>query len=360
MIDHKTQLRGNGVAELRASLLAICQTARWPIVEPLPVTRFLGESFGISNVSAFRVLNELSDNGQLWRAHNGRYFLPAAKRLLNKPPPIACLLRRLERWTEVGREIMLGVDEACGDLERAMLLVHDRVLFRQAESMKPATVGSDQKLRQSMEDFLVVHSENIGGVILDELWPDRVLTKFKKQITHGVVLYRKTQLPFLGNVSANAEAAAEMVVQHAVENGFDRLCILRPFQGYQPSDEMTDALLQAAKGHFPKPQLASMVSRDAFEKTLYAFRKAGRRTLVIATEDNAAVCALDSLIGRGFDVPGEIGILSTMGSRIATDRSISSVGFDFRRMGMEAVRMLDCDQVRHLSIPPTAFAGTTA
>jgi len=360
MNDHATQLRGNGVAELRESLLAICRTSRWPMLEPLPVTRFLGESFGISNVSAFRVLNAFSKSGQLWRAPNGRYFLPGAKRLLDKPLPIACLLRRLERWSEVGREIMLGVDKGCGDLERAMLLVHDRVLFRQAESMQPATVGSDRKLRQCMEDFLLVHSERIGGIILDELWPDRLLATFKKSIPQGVVLYRKTQLPFLGNVAADAEGAARMVVTYALENRFAGLCVLRPFRGYEPSDEMVDALLQAAKGHFPKPKVASMTSQDAYQRMLFAARKAKRRSLVVATEDNAAAVALDNLLSLDFDIPGEIGILSTMGSRIATDRAITSIGFDFRKIGSESVQMLVDGQLRHITIPPVRFIGTTA
>ncbi|MEI8309340.1 MAG: hypothetical protein WCH98_01150, partial [Verrucomicrobiota bacterium] len=212
MPTQKLELRGSGVAALRERLHDLCRAGRWPLLEPLPVTRFLGDSFGISNVSAFRVLNELSGSGALWRAGNGRYFLPEARRLMEKPAPVACLLRRLERWTEVGREIMLGVDDACGELERAMLLVHDRVLFRQADPTAPTAIGSDAELRQTMEDFLRVHSERIGGLILDELWPDRVLAKFKKDLRSGVVVYRRTKLPFLGCVSADVDGAARLVV----------------------------------------------------------------------------------------------------------------------------------------------------
>ena len=117
----RMEFRGSGVRGLRDRLRQLDD--RWPLLEPLPVTRFLGQSFGISNVSAHRVLAQLATDNVIWRAPNGRYFRTEARRLIERPPPVACLLRRLERWTEVGRRIMQGVDEACGAMDRALLLV---------------------------------------------------------------------------------------------------------------------------------------------------------------------------------------------------------------------------------------------
>lgn len=360
MPQTKPNLHGSGVAALRERLLEVTRTNRWPLLEPLPVTRFLGESFGISNVSAFRVLNELSGSGHLWRAANGRYFLPEARRLLEKPAPVACLIRRLERWTEVGREIMQGVDEACGDSERAMLLVHDRVLFRQADPGAPTAIGSDDELRQTMEDFLRVHAERIGGVILDELWPDRVLAKFKKEIRSGVLVYRRTRLPFLGCVSADVDGAARLAVDHAKQKRFERVAILLPFRGYQPSDEMAHALLTAAKGRFGTPAVVILDSPAALSGLLDGLRKERRRTLLVATEDNAAVSVLDALRQAGIAVPGQVGLVTTMGSRIAMDRSMTVSGFDFRLMGTEAARMAVGGILRHVKLPPVFSPGATA
>lgn len=360
MSSRKFKLSGNGVASLRKNLLALCKAHQWPTLEPLPVTRFLGINFGISNVSAFRVLNELSDSGHLWRAANGRYFLPEARRLLEKPAPLACLIRRLERWSEVGRAIMQGVDEACGDSDRAILLVHDRVLFRQTDPSAPTTIGSDAELCQTMKDFLRIHSERIGGVILDELWPDRVLAEFKKQIHSGVVVYRRTKLPFLGCVSADVDGAARRAMDHAKRNHFDKIAILLPFRGYQPSDEMAEALLNVAAGSFPKPTVVCMDSIKARRAMVVALRKQRGRTLLVATEDNAAVAVLDDLGSAGIEVPCRAGILSTMGSRIAADRSITSTGFDFKLMGAEAARMAVSGNLRHLKLPPSFTSGATA
>ncbi|MEI8341614.1 MAG: substrate-binding domain-containing protein [Verrucomicrobiota bacterium] len=359
VLHAKPKLQGSGVAALRDRLIKLIRTSHWPLLEALPVTRFLGDSFGISNVSAFRVLNELSDAGHLWRAPNGRYFLPGARRLMERPAPVACLLRRLERWTEVGREIMLGVDDACGGLERAMLLAHDRVLFRQADPNAPTRIGSDQELRETMEDFLRVHSERIDGVILDELWPDFLLAKFKKVLRSAVVVYRHTKLPFLGCVSADVDGAARLAVEHAQRNNFEKLVILCP-SAYQPSDEMAHALERAAKGRFAKTPVVRLDSPAAHKALLAGLQKERRRTLLVATEDNAAVAVLDALLQAGIDVPERVGLLSTMGSRIATERSITAAGFDFRRMGAEAARMAIGGNLRHFKLPPVFIGGATA
>lgn len=360
MPQAKPELHGSGVASLRNNLIEISRAKRWPLLEALPVTRFLGKTFGISNVSAFRILNELSDSGLLWRSPTGRFFLPEARRLLEKPAMLACLIRRLEHWTQVGREIMLGVDDVCGELERAMLLVHDRVLFRQTDPNARALSGSAEEIRQTMEDFLLVHSERIHGVVLDELWPERVLARFKSRIQQGVVLYRSTNLPFLGCVSADAPSAARMVVNHAAQNHFTKLAVLLPFHGYLPSEEMLHALKAVVKGAFGRLPVFTLDSPSALDTLLAELPKERRKTLLVATEDNAAVAALDTLHRAGIDVPGRVGLITTMGSRIALDRSITSAGFDFRRMGGEAARMAINGPLQHLKIPASFSSGATS
>jgi len=360
MPPRKSDLRGNGVSALKESLRNVSRSGQWPLLEPLPVTRFLGSSFQISNVSAYRVLNELSEAGFLWRAANGRYFLSGARRLLEKPAPVACLLRRLEGWSEVSREIMQGADDACGAMDRALLLVHDRVLFRQADPTAPASTGSHPEFRRTIEDFLLVHSGRISGVILDELWPDRVLSGFKGRIRRGVMLYRHTRLAFLGCVSADTGSAARLVTGHAKNQGFEKLVILLPFRGYPPSDEMAHALETAAITGYGKAPVVSLDSPPGIQGILAGLQRRRRRTLLVATEDNAAVAALDAIKKAGMDVPGHVGLVTTMGSRIARARSICSVGFDFRLMGAEASKMAVGGPLRHLALPAAFVQGTTS
>jgi DNA-binding LacI/PurR family transcriptional regulator len=241
-----------------------------------------------------------------------------------------------------------------------MLLVHDRVLFRQTDPTAQALSGSDHEIWQTMEDFLLVHSERIRGVILDELWPERVLARFKNRIQQGVVLYRSTHLPFLGCVSADVQSAARMVVNHAAQNQFAKLIILLPFRGYPPSEEMLDALQAAIKEPFGEVPVFTLDSSSVLDGLLAGLRKERRKTLLVATEDNAAVAVLDALRQAGIDVPGRVGLVTTMGSRIALERSMTSAGFDFRLMGSEAARMAINGPLQHLKLAATFSPGGTA
>lgn len=359
MTRRSPSLKGHGVPGLRQQLLALCKADQWPILEPLPVTRFLGESFGISNVSAYRVLNELHDSGHLWRSATGRYYLPEARRLLEKPSPVGCLLRRLEKWTVVGQGIMQGVDHQCGVMDRAMLLVHDRVLFRQTAPSAPPAVGTCRELHQAMDDFLLIHAERISGVVLDELWPDHVLSAFEDRLKSGVVLYRRTALGFLGSVSADVDLAARTVIEHARKNGFEKLALLVPPGKYPPSEEMALAIRIAARGKFPRPPTLKFVAGLNATALIHSLSKHRKRVLVVATEDNLAADFLDATRAAGLDTPTSIGLLSTMGSRIAAERSITSVGFDFQLMGAKATEMAVGGKLKHITLAPRFLPGST-
>ncbi len=352
-------LKGKGVSGLRQSVLDLCEGDQWPILEPLPVTRFLGESFGISNVSAHRVLNELYGSGHLWRSAAGRYYLLEARRLLEKPLPLACLIRRLEKWTVVGQEMMHGIDRQCGDMDRAMLLVHDRVLFHQAAPFSPPALGSHPQLHQAMDDFLLIHAARISGVVLDELWPDHVLWDFKDRLKSGVVLYRHTALGFLGSVSADVSLAARKVVEHARENSFEKLALLVPPGKYPPSEEMAIAIRKAARGKFPRPPTLPFVAGGNHEPLINTLAKQRKRVLVVATEDNLAAVFLEAIQAAGLDTSSAPGLLSTMGSRIAVELGITSVGFDFQEMGARAAEMAVGGKMKHITLAPRFLPGKT-
>jgi len=266
----------------------------------------------------------------------------------------------MERWTEVGREIMQGVDEGCGKLDRSILLIHDRVLFRQADSMSSVSRGSDLELAQALEDFLLVHADRLGGVLLEDLWPDNVLTKFRRRLCSGVVVYRHTALPYLGCVSADTDAAARLVIDYAKKMRFERLTILPGVRGYMPSEEMVAALRRAASSRFPRPRVFAMHAAPGRRDFLADLRKQRKRTLVVGIEDNIAAAALESIREMGIDMPEQVGLVSTMGTRIASDRSITIIGANFRRIGEEAAVIAASGQPKQIAIPPVFLPGCTA
>jgi len=233
------------------------------------------------------------------------------------------------------------------------------VLFRQPDQLAPASVGSSRELGAAIQDFLLIHSGRIDGIILDELWPDRVLAGFRDRLRSGVVLYRRTKLPFLGCVCGDVKAAARLVVEHALKSGFQGLALLMPAGRYQPSDEMAAALLVAAAGHFPKPPVFTIRSGKDCLRLAAFLKKQRKRLLVAGTEDNATAAALGAMRDAGIDVPGRVGLLSTMGSRIARDQEITVAGFNFRQMGEEAARMAVGGPLRHAALPAALIPGAT-
>ena len=204
-----------------------------------------------------------------------------------------------------------------------------------------------------------MHADRISGVVIDEIWPDAVLAGFRDRLRSAVVVYRRTKLSFLGCVSADTASAAHLAVQHASDRGFERLDIVLPFRGYQPSDEMAESLRVAAKGRFPVPKIFFTHSSATMRQLVAAVRSQRRRILLVGTEDNATSAALQALALAGIAVPDRVGVLSAMGSRIATENGITSAGFDFRTMGEEAVRMAASGRLRELRLPATLMPGAT-
>jgi len=353
----RMEFRGSGVRGLRDRLRQLDD--RWPLLEPLPVTRFLGQSFGISNVSAHRVLARLATANVIWRAPNGRYFRTEARRLIERPPPVACLLRRLERWTEVGRRIMQGVDEACGAMDRALLLVHDRALYRQAEATSPTETGSDAALTTSLEDFLVLHGQGSAGVLFDELWPDRVLAGFRSRLRHGVVLYRSTKLRWLGQVTVDARRTAQLVIDHAKQRGFQSILTVYPDYGYQPAEEAGAAVAAACKAHRVPHRRVAFRSSTQLDMILRARTGSGQRTLIVATEDNLALQIDQFRLALKPTRRNSTGLLSTMGTRLVRDRGITSVGADFHALGAAAARLAVEGRAARIAVRPELAPGET-
>lgn len=357
-ISTKRRSAESGVAALRAFLLPISTDEKWPLLEPLPVTRDLGRRFGISNVSAFRVLAEFRERGLFWQAENGRYYRSGARRLIEKPKPVACLLRQLQAWTEVGREILQGADEACGAMDRAILLVHDRALYEQANPTGPTTTGSKEILSESLEDFLLLHGERTAGVLLDELWPDEVLADFGGRLRGGVMLYRQTKLPFLGSVSADCSAAAKLVVELVKSRGDREMVLVPPASEYLPSKEMALAVKRAAKTHGISCREATDFSRG-FSKDVQTIISGNSKTLLVATEDNLALEVLGWMKQLGWTNPSQAGLVSTMGTGIALNAGITSASFDFREMGRQAAKLATASRPERRKIAPVLSEGST-
>ncbi len=89
--------------------------ARAGAEQPLPTTRELGAELGVANTTVFRALRRLTEEGTIWQQPgSGRYFPAGARLLLDRPKPVACLIRRLELGSELYRELLEGISAGCG------------------------------------------------------------------------------------------------------------------------------------------------------------------------------------------------------------------------------------------------------
>src|SRR5690606_38137361 len=134
---------------------------------------------------------------------SGRYYPTAARALLDRPQPVACLIRRLELASEQYREILEGVSLGCGALHRTMLLWHDELLVSHPEPHEPPDFAPVGQQRAILSDFLHRHGENAGSFLFDHIWTDDALRTHAGRLNPGVVLFRSCAIPGFSNIRAD-------------------------------------------------------------------------------------------------------------------------------------------------------------
>src|SRR5690606_36030673 len=148
------------------SIRRILATA--PADKPLPSTRELGKRFNVANATAFRVLQKLAEDGEVWQhPTSGRYYPSTARELLEQPKPTACLIRRLELDSEQYRELLEGVSLGCGVLHRTMMLWHDVHLVNHPDPRSPPVFAPVAQQKEILRQFLQRHGKAAGGFLLD-------------------------------------------------------------------------------------------------------------------------------------------------------------------------------------------------
>jgi hypothetical protein len=336
-----------------------------PADGPLPTTRELGERFGVANTTVFRLLRDLAARGEIWQHPvNGRYFPASARARLDRPKPLACLLRRLELGSELYREFLEGVSAGCGAAHRTMLLWHDELLVNHPDPAEPPLFASIARQDAILADFIARHADTAGGFILDHLWGGRALAAHAAALRPAVVLFRGTAIPGFGNVRADLRAGAFKALGHLLGRGFEQIVPLRPFAGDPAVDEFESALAVAAQELDCRARLAptAAATTDAERAALaQRLRRSPRRTALLCPEDNVARLVLGVLRDAGIALPRDVGLLSVMGTAVAAQAGLSCLRYDFRAMGRTAVELLGAPEptVGSRVFEPTFVSGDT-
>lgn len=349
-------------AKLEAHLRAIARDEAWPVDRPLPTTRELAKKFGPSAATVFRLLQQLEAEGVLWQHGSGRFYRAAARALLDRPKPVACLIRRLELCSALYRELLEGISAGTGAAKRAMLLWHDDVLVNHADPDRPPTFAGAAAQRVLLDGFLERHGTDAGGFVLDHLWNDAVLKRADRRLAPGVLLFRKApEGGPLSNVRADFEAAATQALAHLLGRGFTRLIPVEPFGGDPAVEEFLSALTRAATALGCADRLAPLAKahRPEDRAALVAALPRKERTALIVPEDHVAVRLRALLAESGRACPEATGLLAVMGTDVAGAAELTRLAFDFRAMGRAAIGLLGEGSPRQIVFNPVLHLGAT-
>jgi DNA-binding LacI/PurR family transcriptional regulator len=333
-----------------------------PADRPLPTTRELGTRFGLANTTVFRVLREMAGAGEIWQhPTNGRYFPPGARALLDRPKPVACLIRRLELGSELYRELLEGVSAGCGEGQRTMLLWHDELLVNHPDPQRPPRFASAAQQRAILEEFLDRHGDAAGGFLLDHVWSDDALRTHAERLQPAVMLFRTCDVPGVSNIAVDLRAGALKALAHLLGRGFDHIIFVEPFGGDPAVVEFGHAIGKAAAELGCANRLSTTVATTPRERSALIDRlaRSTRRNALLCPEDNVALLLTAALREAGLRVPDKTGVLSVMGTDFAAKAGLSCLRYDFRALGRMAVEALGRSQLIRYVFSPEFLNGTT-
>lgn len=334
-----------------------------PADRALPTTRELGEKFGIANTTVFRVLRTLAAAREVWQhPANGRYYPPGARALLDRPKPVACLIRRLELGSELYRELLEGISAGCGERQRTMLLWHDERLVNHPDPHEPPLFAATLQQRAILHEFLDRHGTAAGGFLLDHLWHDDALKQHVDQLQPAVVLFRSCELKGFSNVAVDFFAGALKALAHLLGRGFEHIVFVEPFAGDPAVLEFSVALAKAAAELECTGRLSTSPAGTPKERAALVERmhRSTRRNALLCPEDNVALLLTAALRETGVRCPERAGVLSVMGTDFAARAGLSCLRYDFRALGRAAVDALGSIQpVRHVFPPQFVHGGST-
>lgn len=353
------RLPAEATAEVIHRLLADVPSDR-----PLPTTRELGQRLRVANTTVYRCLRDLATAGRIWQHPvNGRYYPLSARALFDRPQPVACLIRRLEVASALYRELLEGISAGCGELRRTMLLWHDELLVDHPDAHEPPVFARVAQQHAILRDFIDRHGSTAGGFVLDHVWSDDALAAERDSLKPSVVLFRKCAVPGFSNVRADFRAGAFKALAFLLGRGFEQILPVIPFENDPAVDEFEATLDVVATELDCRNRLGprAVASRARERKELIQrLRRTNQRTALLCPEDNVALLLLEAAREAGLSCPGRVGVISVMGTDLATTSQLTCLRYDFRRMGKTAVQLLGASAPASEAIEPTLVVGATA
>lgn len=354
----------DGVLQLESWLReAGCESSQQAL-RALPTTRALGKRFMISHVTVARSLSRLATAGVLWQHPGGRYYPAFARKVLGRPKPFAVLLRRMDSWSGLCREVMEGFEGACADEEHPLLLLHLKHLLVEPMPGRIGKVASTERQAEFLREIVMRYGDDVGGYFVDELWRNAALELELPKGVRIVTFYRDGGSNRVKAISVDHRASAMLALGHLLACRYDRIQILNLYRDYLPAKAFLDAATSVygqLLGRAWDPQdTIPAVTEDDLDKLVQRLKDPGTpRTGLICPEDNNALALAKRLEEAGIELGKQHGLISTMGTGVIEHSGITTIRHSFVALGRSCAQyLLDGSDVQP-DCTPRLIQGTS-
>lgn len=307
-----------------------------PSAEPFPTTRDLAEKFGVNNSTVFRHFVKYEEAGHLWRSEGGRFYDARMRSLVEKPRPIACLLRRIELWSFLYQEWMEGIATACEEVGRATLLWHDEDLVCHGEVGAPPTFATPAQQKESLATFLKHYGNSIGGLVLDQIWCDEALDSIPASIRRKSVILGRPGPPDMISIIPDWKKNAALAIRSLQSKGCELIYPVSPFDQDPAINHALSCIHAAAKEiDYPLAIERKAATASDRKRLLDEVSRIKQPIGLIVPEDNIAQLLFQKVKTRGL---ATVHILSIQGTRHSSETP--RIRTDYAALGAKAIAAL--------------------
>ncbi len=315
--------------------------------EKIPSLKVISEKYGVSSITAVRVLRELNKERYARHERGKGYFVPdlqdrtQRRRLHGVVGVVMRPYSPITRYDNYINEVISGIQN------RTMMLKYDS-LHPGAASVMAEWILTAQGYA-SLERGILHIARSVDGLILDERVPDEMVRDLRKKLSLPMVMIvRECEVDGVVSVPAAYKSGARRAMELALRSGYEQFILCLGNQELPWLKEAGEAVRKFFSEHnIARDNIVDSVdchtppwTRSEAEVLSHVRqRSALGKTLVIGNSDSVARVVCDSLGKDGLVAGTHYGLIGFGGTDHATFKSphIASVKTRPVRIGELAV-----------------------
>lgn len=310
------------IAARNARLRLVEMAAEMKGATPFPPLAVLAGQLDVHSSTVFRILRDLSREGVVWQAPNGRFHVPEARRQKMQGLPLCFIGREMSLWSRLYQEILEGVDAACSENQGSLVLCSSPALVRHKAPLEKPRFASLALQKKELAAVLNHIPRKCSGLVLDHLWSPEVVSAdalLPVPMVHVMRSGERSGIDF----RFGAHLVAKMLSSVRCRG----VALVVPFEGDWAISTAARALEESlASWPMEKMEMPEAISRaGCLLQKGYVF---------VCTEDNAAI-RLASLLEPLCQKASFFPLVATQGTGLPSD-PITRLRYDFKKLGWVA------------------------